>query len=251
VPSDPLPEPPLPETPRNGPSGSAFAWTGAALFGLSLGWFLFSYFVRFPRLAAGASSPIGAALWDVALFAAFAAHHSAFARDRLRVAVERTWPGRERSVFVWTASVLLILVCAGWQPVAGTAWTLQGPASWLLYGARAAGLWLTLRAVALIDVWELAGTSPARHQPGERGDSNTFTRRGPYGWVRHPIYSGWFLIVFSLPVMTMTQLVFAVVSSAYLLVGIVFEERSLVRAAPEAYGQYRAQVRWKIVPGLY
>ncbi len=244
-----------PETPREPPprtpSDLAFAWTGAALFGASLGWFLFSYFIRFPRLAPGASSPIGAALWDALLFAAFAAHHSAFARDRLRLAVQHTWPGRERSVFVWTASILLILVCALWQPVAGTAWSLHGPASWVLYGARAAGLWLTLRAVALIDVWELAGTSPARHQPGERGGSNTFTRRGPYGWVRHPIYSGWFLIVLSLPVMTMTQLVFAVLSSAYLLVGIVFEERSLVRAAPEAYGQYRAEVRWKIVPGIY
>jgi len=214
-------------------------------------WFLFSYFVRFPRLVAASPSPIPAVLWDVVLFTAFGTHHSAFARDRLRVAVQRAWPGRERSVFVWTASIVLILVCALWQPLAGTAWALHGPFVWILYGARAAGLWLTFRAVTLIDVWELAGTSPARHQPGERGGSNTFTRHGPYGWVRHPIYSGWFLIVFSLPVMTFTQLVFAVVSCAYLLVGMVFEERSLLRAAPHAYGEYRQAVRWKIVPGVY
>jgi len=31
----------------------------------------------------------------------------------------------------------------------------------------------------------------------------------------------------------------------------VFEERSLVRAAPDAYEEYRRQVRWKVIPGIY
>ena len=74
---------------------------------------------------------------------------------------------------------------------------------------------------------------------------------GPYGWVRHPIYAGWFLVVFSVPAMTATQLVFAVTSSVYLIVGMVFEERSLVSAAPEAYRAYQRDVRWKVIPGVY
>jgi protein-S-isoprenylcysteine O-methyltransferase Ste14 len=123
--------------------------------------------------------------------------------------------------------------------------------AWVLYGTRAAGIVLTLRAAAILDIWELAGTRPARHAPGEHGGSATFTRRGPYGWVRHPIYAGWFLVVFSVPAMTMTQLVFAVVSSVYLVVGMVFEERSLLAAAPGAYGEYQREVRWKVIPGVY
>ena len=121
----------------------------------------------------------------------------------------------------------------------GTAWTAEGAAAWSLYAARLAGIVLTLRAAAILDVWELAGTRPPRHAPGAAGGAATFTRRGPYGWVRHPIYSGWFLVVFAVPSMTATQLVFAIVSSVYLLIGMVFEERSLVRAAPDAYEAYR------------
>jgi methanethiol S-methyltransferase len=237
--------------PRAGAApGWAFAWGGAALFAVSLGWFVYSYFQRFPNLVPS-SNAAGAVLWNTALFTLFALHHSAFARDAVRVRVERAFPGRERSVYVWVASVVFIGVCSVWHAVPGVVWTADGWAAWVFYGARVAGIVLTLRAAAILDVWELAGTRPARHAPAATGGEATFTRRGPYGWVRHPIYSGWFLIVFAVPTMTATQLVFAVVSSVYLLVGMVFEERSLVRAAPFAYEAYRRRVKWKVIPGLY
>ncbi len=78
-----------------------------------------------------------------------------------------------------------------------------------------------------------------------------FKTRGPYGWVRHPIYSGWFLMVLAASPMTMTRLVFALVSCAYLVAAIPFEERSLRHASSGGYDRYMAQVRWKLVPGLY
>jgi hypothetical protein len=228
----------------------AFSWLGAGLFAASLGWFVFSFFVRFPGLPA--LEPTAAAVaWNTALFTAFAAHHSVFARDGVRVRIERLCPGRERTVFVWVASLAFLAVCTAWQGVRGVAWDLNGVAAWGLYAARGAGIVLTLRAAAILDIWELAGTKPPRHAPGEHDGHATFTRRGPYGWVRHPIYAGWFLVVFSVPAMTNTQLLFAVVSSAYLVVGMVFEERSLVAAAPGAYREYQRAVRWKVIPGIY
>jgi len=57
--------------------------------------------------------------------------------------------------------------------------------------------------------------------------------------------------VFALPTMTMTQFVFAVTSSAYLLMAIPLEERSLRRSSAGAYDQYMQQVRWKLVPRVY
>lgn len=230
---------------------AAFAWSGAALFALSLGWFVFSYYVRFPRLPVDPGSGAMAVAWDVLLFSLFALHHSVFARDGVRKRLERTFPGRERSVFVWAASLLFAIVCAAWRGVPGVAWSADGGGGWLLNAIRGAGIVLTLYSAAILDIWELAGTRPPRHAPGERGGSATFTRRGPYGLVRHPIYAAWFLVVFAVPTMTMTQFVFAVASCAYLVIGIVFEERSLVRAAPDAYREYQRQVRWKLVPGVY
>src|SRR5689334_22018689 len=140
------------------PAASSFAWAGAALFAASLGWFVFSYFVRFPKLT---PTSAGVAIaWDVALFTAFAAHHSIFARDAVRLWIERRFPGRERSVFVWVASLVFAGVCAAWAGVPGTVWHTTGLATWLLYLTRVAGIVLTLRAAAILDVWELAGTRP-------------------------------------------------------------------------------------------
>jgi protein-S-isoprenylcysteine O-methyltransferase Ste14 len=78
-----------------------------------------------------------------------------------------------------------------------------------------------------------------------------FKTDGPYGWVRHPIYLGWFLIVFAVPAMTMTRVVFAVISGIYILIAIPLEERSLRRASRGSYDAYADLVRWKLVPWVY
>src|SRR5688500_11870613 len=134
---------------------------------------------------------------------------------------------------------MLIVVCAWWQPVPGMAWTVDGPAAWLLRAATLLGLWLTLRSAAMIDIWELAGVRQAGGVPGQLPDRTQhvaeFRAVGPYSWVRHPIYLGWFLIVFSATTMTMTRLVFAVVSSAYVLVAIPLEEATLRKTTVGAY----------------
>lgn len=255
--------------------GLLFSWIGALLFVVSLAYFAFSYFWTFgaPRHDGGAA---GAAAWNVTLFTAFALHHSLFARTRLRAWMARIVPpDLERSVYVWIASVLFLVVCAAWRPVPGVAWQVDGAALWTLRALQAAGLWLTIRSAAILDVWELAGVRRAealrlpraevlagvRRPEGLRLPTaeavagglqpSEFKTRGPYGWVRHPIYAGWMLFVFAASPMTMTRLVFAVVSGAYLLVAIPLEERTIRAASGGAYDRYMAAVRWKLVPGVY
>lgn len=242
----------------------AFAWTGAALFLVSLSYFLFSYAVTFGETAPADGSTAPAVLSDVALFTVFALHHSLFARAGARAWVERhAPPGLERSFYVWVSSLMLIGVCALWQRVPGLAWQVTGAAAWALYAAQLAGVWLALRSAAIIDIWELSGVRGQRsgvtrqgsaangRRPTADGQAMEFRASGPYGWVRHPIYSGWFLMVFFAPVMTMTRLVFAIVSSAYLLIAMPFEERSLVTSSAGAYEDYMRRVRWKLIPGVY
>jgi methanethiol S-methyltransferase len=230
---------------------AAFAWGGAALFLASLSFFAYSYAVTFGEMVGvppdRAVPATGAAAFDVVLFSIFALHHSVFARERVRAWVARVVPpDLERSWYVWIASVLFIGVCAWWQPVGGVAWRIDGIWRWFALGAQAVGIWLTLHSAAIIGIFELSGVRQrSPDQPSE------FKTSGPYGWVRHPIYTGWFLAVFCAPTMTMTRLVFAVVSSVYLLIAIPFEERSLKLTAGEAYAAYSRRVRWKLLPGLY
>jgi methanethiol S-methyltransferase len=227
----------------------ACAWGGTLLFFASLSFFLFSYVVTFGEAAPAGASAVPAITSDVLLFTIFAVHHSVFARQRVRGWVARVVPPTlERSLYVWIASAMFIAVCALWQPVPGIVWTATGVIRWLLVAAQVASVWLILRSAAMIDIFELSGIRQLSPAPAH---DVVFKTSGPYGWIRHPIYAGWFLLVFCSPLMTMTRFVFAVVSSAYLLIAIPYEERSLRMTAGEAYMFYAQQVRWKLIPGLY
>jgi protein-S-isoprenylcysteine O-methyltransferase Ste14 len=229
-----------------------FAWCGAAAFALSLLFFLYSFLVRF-----GAAIEDGGALRatfvNVALFAAFALHHSLLARPALKARVQQHLPpALERSVYTWIASLLFIGVCAWWQPVEGELYRATGPAAAAGYTVQLLGVLLTARSSARLDVLDLAGVRPVlrarQGQPPPRGGLET---GGLYGFVRHPVYFAWVLLVFGTPHMTMTRFVFAVVSTAYLAVAIPLEERSLVRAFGAEYRRYQQRVRWRMIPGLY
>ena len=245
---------------------------GLLFFAYSLIYFAYRYASTFGRDVGGPIAP-RVVVADVVLFSLFALHHSLFARDAFRKLVTRIVGALERSFYVWIASALFIAVCALWRPVAGAAWRVTEPAAvWLIAAAQLVGVWLALRSASLIDIRELSGLkqidSDARRvqkdppscpdtggrvlsDPPEVSDTPEFKTRGPYGWVRHPIYSGWFLMVFAVPDMTMTRLVFAITSSAYLLIAIPFEERSLRRSSRGAYDRYTRQVPWKLVPRVF
>jgi protein-S-isoprenylcysteine O-methyltransferase Ste14 len=110
-----------------------------------------------------------------------------------------------------------------------------------------AGVWLTLRGAAVIDAFDLAGVREIAN-PKSKSEFRTV---GPYGWVRHPIYLGWVMLVFGVGTMTMTRLVFAVVSSVYILIAIPFEERTLRALSAGAYDDYMTRVPWKLIPRVF
>jgi protein-S-isoprenylcysteine O-methyltransferase Ste14 len=237
---------------------------GAGLFVLSLSYFIYRYWLVFGTPAEGPLRT-GVVVWNVVLFSVFGLHHSVFARERVRRAITQTLGPLERSFYVWLASLLFIAVCKLWLPLPGTIWEMSGVARIALLLLQIGGITFSVYSAAAIDVWELAGVrqlkarrpTPPPSRPhtearfGETSPVFEFKTTGPYGLVRHPIYLGWFLIVFAVGTMTMTRFVFALVSCAYLLVAIPFEERSLRRSSNGAYDRYMQHVRRKLIPGLY
>jgi protein-S-isoprenylcysteine O-methyltransferase Ste14 len=143
------------------------------------------------------------------------------------------------------ASVLFIATCLAWRPIAGVVYRVPPPWAWAVGAVQLAGGILTLDAARRIDVRVLAGLRP---EPAQADD---LVARGTYRLVRHPIYLGWVLLVWAASDMTTGRLVFAAISTAYLVVAVPFEERSLRRRFGPSYDAYRRQVRWRIVPGLY
>ncbi len=234
--------------PRPPTAAGLIAWTGAALFLFALLWFGYQYLSGFDRLPARLS-PAAAITWDVALFSIFALHHSALARAGGKRLVERLVPPKlERSIYTWTASLLFIVVCTSWQHVPGVLYVVSGPWRLAAYAVQVAGLVLTVRSSRRLGVLDLAGVGQATAAP-DRGAS--LETDGVYGFVRHPLYFAWALMVFGAPDMTATRATFAIVSTGYLALAIPWEERSLVSAFGAQYESYRRQVRWRMIPGVY
>lgn len=224
----------------------AFVWLGGVAFGGSLGLCAYAFLFVWSRVEPSRTVPDWrAATMNLALFAAFAAHHSVFARERVKAWMVRTVPdGLLRSVYVWTASALLAVLVLAWRPIGGELYRADG---WLAYAhiiVQLTGVWLVARSVGAIDPLELAGIRQAR----ERGGLQI---AGPYRLVRHPLYLGWMLMVLGTAHMTGDRLIFASMTSLYLVVAIPWEERSLERAFGDAYRRYKERVRWRVIPYVY
>jgi protein-S-isoprenylcysteine O-methyltransferase Ste14 len=211
------------------------AWTWATTFGTSLPWSL-----RTAMRAGGV---------DMLLFLLFVLHHSVFARPRPKAWVTRTVPpGLERSLYVWLASLLFVLMMGLWVPVPGLAWRVDGWMAWATMAVQVSGVALTALASRQLGVLELAGIRQAEAAPGA---DRTIRRDGLYGVVRHPIYFAWVLMAWPVAAMTGSRLLFAVLTTGYLVLAIPGEERALRREFGPAYDAYRREVRWRMLPFVY
>jgi protein-S-isoprenylcysteine O-methyltransferase Ste14 len=159
----------------------------------------------------------------------------------------------ERSVYVWVASLLLILTLLAWRDIGGTIYKTSGWLTGIYAAIQLCGVWTIAAAVRAIDALDLAGIrqEAASHEFHQKAASHDLQTRGVYGIVRHPLYLGWMLAVFGPAQLTGDRLAFAVITSVYLVVAVPWEERSLERAFGDTYVRYKTRVRWRIVPYLY
>jgi protein-S-isoprenylcysteine O-methyltransferase Ste14 len=200
-----------------------------------------------------------AAAINVLLVALFAIQHTVMARPAFKSWWTRLVPrAAERSTFVLAASALVGLICWQWRPIPGALWEVNTPvAQALLWGLFFVGWGVLFYASFLIDHFDLFGLrqgylyligKPYTHPP--------LKTVSLYKWVRHPLMLGILVGVWSIPTMTYGHLLFAGLITAYVLVGIQFEERDLRRHLGAGYEQYRREtpmlipVRWRRAHGI-
>jgi protein-S-isoprenylcysteine O-methyltransferase Ste14 len=198
------------------------------------------------------TAPLAIALLiNVALLGLFAVQHSVMARKWFKDRWTRFVPQPlERATYVLLSSVALIVLFWQWQPMGIEIWTVISPAGRAaLYAGFAFCWWLVLVSTFLINHFDLFGLRQVWFTlSGKPYVALPFSTPGLYRFVRHPLYVGWFFAFWMTPTMTAAHLLFAVVTTIYILLAIQFEERDLVRDFRE-YADYRRRVPM-IVPGL-
>ena len=186
-----------------------------------------------------------AVLVDVLLLAVFALQHSVMARPAFKRWWTRIVPEpAERSTYVLASSLALLLLFWQWRPIGGVVWQVENPVVVAaLYGLFAFG-WLTVLVTTfLINHFDLFGLRQVWfYLRGEPYRPLGFVTPGPYRHVRHPLYVGWLFAFWATPTMTAAHLLFAIMTTAYILIAIQLEERDLGDVFGDRYSQYRRSV---------
>jgi len=186
-----------------------------------------------------------AALIDALLLSLFAIQHSVMARNGFKQVWTRvvSWHV-ERSTYVLAATLALAFVMWQWRPIPNVIWDLRGTiAGSVLAILFWIGWAILLLSTTLINHFELFGLQQVwSYARGQQFHRPAFKAPLFYKWVRHPIYLGFVIAFWSAPLMTAGHLLFSVATTGYILLGIYFEERDLVRSFGNAYLEYCRQV---------
>jgi len=182
---------------------------------------------------------------DAVLLGLFAMQHSIMARHWFKRAWTTIVPTPvERSTYVLVASLMLLLLFWQWQPMAPVIWEAKNAtARTLLLALFWIGWGMVLVSTYLVDHFALFGLKQVYNYFKERGaEPIPFQSPALYKVVRHPLYLGFIIAFWSTPRMTFGHLFFAIMTTAYIVVAIQFEERDLVRSYGETYHNYRQRV---------
>lgn len=192
-------------------------------------------------------------LADILLLSLFAIQHTIMARPAFKEWWTRIIPkAMERSTFVLFATAILAITAWLWRPSPVVVWDVQNPLLRnLIFGISLAGWVLVLYATFVIDHFDLFGLRQVwDYFRGREYQHPVFAERSVYRVVRHPLMAGFIVAFWAAPTMTQGRLLFAAVSTAYILVAIRIEERDLVRLLGDAYGDYRRRTP-ALIPSLH
>jgi protein-S-isoprenylcysteine O-methyltransferase Ste14 len=219
-----------------------FAFFGTILYAIG---FVMGLVVPKTIDTGAASSTTQAVVVDLLLMSLFAVQHSVMARRQFKEWWTQYVPKSvERSTYVLLASLTLMLLFWQWRPLPAIVWQIEDPdVAAAIAAVSLVGWVIVFTSTFLINHFELFGLHQvANNLAGRAMPAPRFRTPLYYKFVRHPIYLGFIVAFWAAPTMTVGHLLFAAVTTAYIFVGILLEERDLIDLFGDDYRRYRERV---------
>ena len=211
-----------------------------------------SSLVLFGAFCYGGSLPLiqlglhesGALILDACLSLTFFLQHSCMVRRSFRLNLARFIPDSYISaIYAISSGIVLIVVIVLWQGTPGTVAHAEGAVRLLLraaFAASIAGFYLGVKSLGFFDPFGVGEI--LNHLRNTRPKKMFLSIRGPYRWVRHPLYLFVMIMIWSCPDLTLDRLLFNILWTAWIFIGTILEERDLLIEFGEAYRQYQRTV---------
>lgn len=178
---------------------------------------------------------------NFSLILLFGLQHSIMARSWFKKWWSNIIPASlERVTYLLFSSIILGIIIMYWQPINIIIWDIRGSVvAIFLRGISVLGL-----IIIVVSVLSLSSADFIGWQQFKSAAEATETFQTPllYKVVRHPIYFGFLLSIWSSAHMTLGHLFFAILISAYIYVGAALEERNLVERFGVKYKLYQQEV---------
>lgn len=185
-------------------------------------------------------------LFDAGLCLLFFIQHSGMIRRGFKRRIGAIVPARfYPAAYAIVSGVALGLLVLFWQRTDNLLFELQGPARWLSTGLSvlaAMGFFWGARSLGKGGFDPLGLVAIRKHWRGNDSSPQGLAIRGPYRFVRHPLYLFVLLALWAVPRVTTDVLLFNALFTAWIIVATRWEERDLVAQFGEAYRRYQAEV---------
>lgn len=195
------------------------------------------------------SGLVSSLIINLLLLGAFAVQHSLMARPFFKRWFTQYVPVQvERSIFVLLSSLLLFLLYWLWKPMTAVVWQVDSSLGQsLIWAVFALGWLIVFLSTFMVNHFDLFGLRQVWLHLRERPYEHVpFQTRALYKYIRHPIMLGFIIAFWATPLMTQGHLLFSVMTTLYILIGIQFEEHDLKNILGEDYAHFR-----KTVPMLF
>lgn len=183
-------------------------------------------------------------LVDAVLSMLFFVQHSGMVRQSFRSWLAQIIPRTYHpAVYAIASGLALVTLVVLWQASPTALFAIHGQLSWLprVFSLLAiAGCLWGMLALGGFDAFGRPPIASLLH--GQRLKPPCFVVRGPYRWVRHPLYFFSLLLIWATPDMTSDRLLFNVLWTSWIVLGSYLEERDLVAEFGERYRAYQQTV---------